>query len=149
LSTAAPQLVLIAVWENSSGSTDVGERRPAPMSSTIRKLEDLPSDGGRTVDTLEKQAGPKRPSCGHDSVEPQGQGVGRRPYSCRLYDDAQRKCVFGQRDQREIDRLRRECLGDGGRIPIGPRQYGGSFFVRHFATRPSAQRGRSAETLRF
>jgi hypothetical protein len=52
LSTAAPQLVLIAVWGNSSGSRDVGEHRPAPMSSTIRKLEDLPSDGGRTVDTL-------------------------------------------------------------------------------------------------
>jgi hypothetical protein len=77
LSTAAPQLVLIAVCGNSSGSRDVGEHRPAPMSSTIRKLEDLPSDGGRTVDTLEKQSGPKWPSCGHDSVEPQAQGVGR------------------------------------------------------------------------
>jgi hypothetical protein len=38
-----------------------------------------------------------------------------RPYSCRLLDDAQRKCAFGQCDQREIDRLRKECLRDGGR----------------------------------
>jgi hypothetical protein len=38
-----------------------------------------------------------------------------RPYSCRLLDDAQRKCAFGQCDQREIDRLKRECLRDGGR----------------------------------
>jgi hypothetical protein len=38
-----------------------------------------------------------------------------RPYSCRLYDDAQRKCAFGQCDAREIERLRKECLRDGGR----------------------------------
>ena len=38
-----------------------------------------------------------------------------RPYSCRLLDDAQRKCAFGACDQREIDRLRKECLRDGGR----------------------------------
>jgi hypothetical protein len=38
-----------------------------------------------------------------------------RPYSCRLLDDAQRKCAFGQCDAREIDRLRKECLRDGGR----------------------------------
>jgi hypothetical protein len=36
-----------------------------------------------------------------------------RPYSCRLLDDAERKCPFGASDQRE--RLRRECLRDGGR----------------------------------
>jgi hypothetical protein len=38
-----------------------------------------------------------------------------RPYSCRLYDDSERKCAFGACDQREIARLRRECLRDGGR----------------------------------
>jgi hypothetical protein len=39
----------------------------------------------------------------------------QRPYSCQLYDDAQRKCAFGQCDPREIERLRKECLRDGGR----------------------------------
>lgn len=38
-----------------------------------------------------------------------------RPYSCRLLDDAERKCAFGACDQREISRLRRECLRDHGR----------------------------------
>jgi hypothetical protein len=38
-----------------------------------------------------------------------------RPYSCRLYDDAQRQCAFGQCDARAIERLRKECLRDGGR----------------------------------
>ena len=38
-----------------------------------------------------------------------------RPYSCRLLDDAQRKCAFGACDARETDRLRKECLRDGGR----------------------------------
>ena len=40
---------------------------------------------------------------------------GLRPYSCRLYDDAQKRCGFGQCDAREIDRLRKECLRDNGR----------------------------------
>jgi hypothetical protein len=39
----------------------------------------------------------------------------RRPYSCRLLDDAERKCAFGQCDKREIERLRKECLRDGGK----------------------------------
>jgi hypothetical protein len=39
----------------------------------------------------------------------------QRPYSCRLLDDEQRKCAFGQCDARTIDRLRKECLRDGGR----------------------------------
>jgi hypothetical protein len=39
----------------------------------------------------------------------------RRPYSCRLLDDAERKCAFGACDRREIDRLRKECLRDGRR----------------------------------
>jgi hypothetical protein len=39
----------------------------------------------------------------------------QRPYSCRLYDDEQRKCAFGSCDARAIDRLRNECLRDGGR----------------------------------
>ena len=40
-----------------------------------------------------------------------------RPYSCRLLDDAARKCAFGACDQRERDRdrLTKECLRDGGR----------------------------------
>ena len=38
-----------------------------------------------------------------------------RPYSCRLLDDEQRKCAFGSCDARTLDRLRRECLRDGGR----------------------------------
>jgi hypothetical protein len=38
-----------------------------------------------------------------------------RPYSCRLFDEAQRKCAFGSCDARELDRLRRECLRDNGR----------------------------------
>ena len=39
----------------------------------------------------------------------------QRPYSCRLYDDAQRQCAFGACDRRAIERLRNECLRDGGR----------------------------------
>jgi hypothetical protein len=38
-----------------------------------------------------------------------------RTYSCRLLDDAERQCAFGQCDQRVIERLRRECLREGGR----------------------------------
>ena len=38
-----------------------------------------------------------------------------RPYSCRLFDDEQRKCAFGSCDMRTVDRLRNECLRDGGR----------------------------------
>ena len=38
-----------------------------------------------------------------------------RPYSCRLLDDEQRKCAYGACDQRVLDRLRKECLRDGGR----------------------------------
>jgi hypothetical protein len=39
----------------------------------------------------------------------------QRPYSCRLLDDAQRQCAFGGCDARLLERLRRECLRDGGR----------------------------------
>jgi hypothetical protein len=38
-----------------------------------------------------------------------------RPYSCRLLDDEQKKCAFGSCDTRTLDRLRNECLRDGGR----------------------------------
>ena len=38
-----------------------------------------------------------------------------QPYSCQLLDDAQRKCSFGTCDHHEIERLRKECLRDGGR----------------------------------
>jgi len=38
-----------------------------------------------------------------------------RPYSCRLLDEAERKCAFGMCDKRELERLRKECLRDGGR----------------------------------
>jgi hypothetical protein len=38
-----------------------------------------------------------------------------RPYSCRLLDDEQRKCSFGSCDKRTLERLKNECLRDGGR----------------------------------
>jgi hypothetical protein len=37
------------------------------------------------------------------------------PYSCRLLYDEQRKCAFGSCDKRTVERLRLECLRDGGR----------------------------------
>jgi len=38
------------------------------------------------------------------------------PYSCRLLNGEQRKCALNPKcDQRVIDRLKRECLRDGGR----------------------------------
>jgi hypothetical protein len=37
------------------------------------------------------------------------------PYSCRLLDDEQRRCAFGSCDAGTIERLKRECLRDGGR----------------------------------
>jgi hypothetical protein len=37
------------------------------------------------------------------------------PYSCRLLYEEQKKCAFGSCDQRVIERLRNECLRDGGR----------------------------------
>ena len=37
------------------------------------------------------------------------------PYSCRLLYDEQKKCAFGACDGRVIERLKRECLRDGGR----------------------------------
>jgi hypothetical protein len=39
----------------------------------------------------------------------------REPYSCRLFADAQRQCAFGNCDDRRQQRLRRECVCDGGR----------------------------------
>ena len=38
-----------------------------------------------------------------------------RPYSCQLFDAEQRKCAFGSCDKRTVERLRNECLRDGGR----------------------------------
>ena len=39
-----------------------------------------------------------------------------RPYACRLLDEAERKCGFDPKcDKRELDRLIKECLRDGGR----------------------------------
>lgn len=38
------------------------------------------------------------------------------PYSCRLYYDQERRCAFDPKcDRRVNERLRRECLRDGGR----------------------------------
>jgi hypothetical protein len=37
------------------------------------------------------------------------------PYSCRLLYDEQKKCAFGSCDTRVLERLRNECLRDGGR----------------------------------
>jgi hypothetical protein len=39
----------------------------------------------------------------------------QRRYSCKLLDDEQRKCAFGSCDARTVERLRNECLRDGGR----------------------------------
>ena len=43
----------------------------------------------------------------------------QRPYSCRLYDEAQKKCAANSIGpcyvQHVVDRLRKECLRDGGR----------------------------------
>jgi len=43
----------------------------------------------------------------------------QRPYSCRMFDEAQKKCAANSIGpcyvQREVDRLRKECLRDGGR----------------------------------
>ena len=36
------------------------------------------------------------------------------PYSCRLLDDEQRKYAFESCDARTIERLKCECLRDGG-----------------------------------
>jgi hypothetical protein len=37
------------------------------------------------------------------------------PYSCRLYYDEQKKCSFGSCDAHALQRLKNECLRDGGR----------------------------------
>jgi hypothetical protein len=37
------------------------------------------------------------------------------PYSCRLLYDEQKKCAFESCDRRVVERLRNECLRDGGR----------------------------------
>jgi hypothetical protein len=42
-------------------------------------------------------------------------GEAQSPYSCRLLYDEQKKCAFGSCDKRAIERLRNECLRDGGR----------------------------------
>jgi len=39
------------------------------------------------------------------------------PYSRRLVDDEQRKCSFGNCDQRVIERLWKECSRNGRRWP--------------------------------
>lgn len=38
-----------------------------------------------------------------------------RPYSCSLYDAEQRKCASGSCDTGTVERLKGECLRDGGR----------------------------------
>ena len=39
----------------------------------------------------------------------------QRAYSCRLYDDEQKKCAFDPKcDQRVVERLKRECLRTAG-----------------------------------
>ena len=37
------------------------------------------------------------------------------PISCRRLHDEQKKCAFGGCGRRVVERLRRECLHDGGR----------------------------------
>jgi hypothetical protein len=48
-------------------------------------------------------------------IQPAHGAEPQRPYSCRLLDDAQRQCAFSQCDPHLLDRLRKECLRDGGR----------------------------------
>ena len=43
----------------------------------------------------------------------------QRPYSCRLNDDEQKKCALGGWDNRTVERLKDECLRDGGRPWVG------------------------------
>jgi hypothetical protein len=38
-----------------------------------------------------------------------------RPNSCSLYDAEQKKCASGSRDAGTVERLKGECLRDGGR----------------------------------
>ena len=44
----------------------------------------------------------------------------QRPFSCRLLTDEQKKCAFGSCDQRVVERLKRECLRDGGSALLFP-----------------------------
>ena len=44
----------------------------------------------------------------------------QRPFSCRLLTDEQRKCAFESCDRRVIERLKRECLRDGGSALLLP-----------------------------
>lgn len=40
----------------------------------------------------------------------------REPYSCRQYHEAERNCgAFGNCDAKILERLKRDCLRDGGR----------------------------------
>jgi hypothetical protein len=48
----------------------------------------------------------------------------RRPYSCRLFDDEQRKCAFGPCDKRVVDRLKMNaCAMEDGRERSTRRAY--------------------------
>ena len=44
----------------------------------------------------------------------------QRPFSCRLLSDEQRKCASGSCDARTVERLKRECLRDGGSALLFP-----------------------------
>jgi hypothetical protein len=48
----------------------------------------------------------------------------QRPFSCRLLADEQRKCARESCDQQAIERLKRECLRDGGSALLFPRADG-------------------------
>jgi hypothetical protein len=48
----------------------------------------------------------------------------QRPFSCRLIADEQRKCTRESCDQQVIERLKRECLRDGGSALLFPRADG-------------------------
>jgi hypothetical protein len=48
----------------------------------------------------------------------------QRPFSCRLLTDEQRKCALGNCDPRVIERLKRECLRNGGSALLFPRAGG-------------------------
>jgi hypothetical protein len=66
--------------------------------------------------TLQTRPAPLAPPVPHASAAAALVLAGEpRPYSCRLLDDEQRKCAFGSCDARTVERLRNECLRDGGR----------------------------------
>jgi hypothetical protein len=47
----------------------------------------------------------------------QASSAPHEPYSCRLYVDTHRQCAFGSCGDRQLHRLKQECLRDGDEQP--------------------------------